>query len=65
MDEYGERLISGTNSLGRIMAGDHIVVRGTHIEEEEELYVDGELVAQEKREPPIIPITELTNVFYF
>jgi chorismate-pyruvate lyase len=65
MDEYGERLISGTNSLGRILAGDHIVVRGTHVEEEEEVYVNGKLVAQEKREAPIIPITDLANVFYF
>ena len=24
MDDYGERLISGTNELGRIVAGDHI-----------------------------------------
>lgn len=44
MDDYGERLISGSNELARIVAGDHIVVKGAHVEEEEELYVNGKLV---------------------
>ena len=66
MDEYGERLISGTKELGRIVAGDHVVVRkDVRVEEEEEVYINGKLVASDKREVPIIPITDLTNVFYF
>jgi len=44
MDEYGERLISGTNEMGRIVAGDHIIVSGVYIEEEEEVYVNGKLM---------------------
>ena len=44
IDEYGERLISASSNLGRIVAGDHIVVRGTHVEEEIQVTINGKVV---------------------
>merc|ERR1712096_299915 len=55
-DEYGERLNSGTREIGRIVSKDCIKIAGVHVEEEEELYINGQLVQRTTREAPIIPI---------
>ena len=37
----------------------------THVEEEEEFVINGKTVAKREKDAPIIPVTRLTNVYYF
>ena len=58
IDEYGERLTCKTSNLGRIMTKE-----GLHLDDEET--PEGEELPEEGAQTPIIPVNEMTKVFYF
>ena len=58
IDEYGERLTVKTEKLGRIMSKDFLPGEDEAAAEEEE-------TPKDQKNAPVIPIEELTKVFYF
>jgi hypothetical protein len=58
IDEYGERLTSKSHNLGRIMTKEGLIP-------DEEETPEGDEEATSQKEIPIIPLEQLTKVFYF
>jgi len=66
IDEFGERVMSQNIDIGRVVSKDGIVIdHYSQVEEEEEVELDGKVIARREVDAPIIPVTELVNVYYF
>ena len=64
VDERGERLSARTAEQGRVVSREGIIAADMSQVEEEE-WEEGPDGVQRRKDPPIIPVTELQNVYYF